>query len=111
VVGLRGQICKFWTPFYKFGTSVPRNFKFGTEIDLGMSHLTDDKLVGSICVLNFMFLALSVTTLGRGVRKFKNLTQDPHHTPLGYFVIQNRHQWLIVLDFLDDDETISDAAC
>jgi len=72
-VKFKGQISKFWTPFHKFGTSVPRNFKFGTQIDLGMSHLTDDKLphrgnlsLGSVSVQNLMFLALTVPKLGRG---------------------------------------------
>ena len=33
-LGSMGQICK-----HKFGTGVVKNFKFGTHIDLGMSHL------------------------------------------------------------------------
>lgn len=33
--------CEFWNPFHKFGKDVTRNFKFGTQIDLGISHLKD----------------------------------------------------------------------
>jgi len=51
-----------------------------------MTNYPTGGVVGSICVQNLMFLALPVTKLGR-VPKFKNSTQDPHHTPLGYFVI------------------------
>jgi len=40
----RGQICKFWNPFRKFRTGVARNFKFGTQLHLGMSHLKYEKL-------------------------------------------------------------------
>ena len=44
--GSRCQICKFWNPFCTFETShcVVRNFKFGTLVDFGMSHLIDDKI-------------------------------------------------------------------
>ena len=42
--GSRCQICKFWNPFCTFGTCVGRNFKFGTLVDFGMSHLIDDKI-------------------------------------------------------------------
>jgi len=36
----RGKIGRF----HKFGTDTPRNFKFGMQIDLGMSLLMHDKL-------------------------------------------------------------------
>ena len=42
--GSRCQNCKFWNPFRTFGTGVVRNFKFGTLVDFGMSHLMDDKI-------------------------------------------------------------------
>jgi len=79
-------------PIHKFGTSVPRNFKFGIQIYLGMSHLTDDKLphrgvVGSICVQNLMFLALAVTKLGRGSQNLKIWPKIPTTPLLRYFVI------------------------
>jgi len=32
-------------PVRKFGTGIASNFKFGIRRDLGMSHLTDDKML------------------------------------------------------------------
>jgi len=82
----RGKICKCWTPLHKFGNNVPRNFKFGTQIDLGMSHLMDDKLHHRGCGGVYLCTKLDVSSFTRykireGVQKFKNSTQDPHNTP------------------------------
>jgi len=41
-----GRCPKFYKPFdplHKYGTGKARNLKFGIRIDLGKSHLTDEK--------------------------------------------------------------------
>ena len=57
--GSRCQNCKFWNPFLTFGTGVVRNFKFGTLVDFGMSHLMDDKIFPLKCVVGSPRLIIS----------------------------------------------------
>ena len=57
--GSRCQNCKFWNPFHTFGTGVVRNFKFGTRVDFGMSHLMADKIFPLRGVVGFPRLIIS----------------------------------------------------
>ena len=87
-----GKICKLWTPFHKFGTGIPRSFKFSTHIDLSMARLTGDKLphrgCGGVCLCTkFDVSSFTLYKIKDGVQNLKNSTQIPT-TPLpGYFVI------------------------
>jgi len=69
-------MCKFWTPIHKFGTSVPRNFKFGTHIDLGMSHLTDNKLPHRECGTVYLCAKFDIYSFTRyKIREFADYSQ------------------------------------
>jgi len=49
VIRVQGPFFKFFWTFPKFGIYEARNFKFSVRIDLGESHLTDEKyLVGGV---------------------------------------------------------------
>jgi len=45
VVGSKGQICKFLSPFHQFGTGVARNFICGVHIISWDVILRDDKMM------------------------------------------------------------------
>jgi len=87
----RGTICKFWTPFHKFGTGTPKNFKFGTQIDLGMSHLMAffgvHEMGHAEIYLCTRFEVFSFThfKIREGSQDLEIRPMDPHHAPSGDF--------------------------
>jgi len=66
VVGLWAEFINFWI-LHELGTGEARDFKFGTRIDVYMSHLTDNKIPpsevwwrfrGQICKFWTLFINL-----------------------------------------------------